>query len=451
MTVALKHCIKNTVVLKELIKNCIYSFFIKSSDFNGIPLRNISKILNITYEDSIDLIKELVSKDIASIQSSTNPHIIGLKHYSIKSQIYLLEKAKKNKEITYNTTEITITTEDTEYPICVYPSENYLNINRDLAEFNSALYTEQLALGKPHLKPIFFEIEVLDRYFNDPRFEFKFEDYSGQISCKYDEDENPLVREEDKIFLKTFGLGFDENGNRLAVVYLRYLKDLTSEHQVFWKSKESFGKCKMLEEYYQNTIEGNYTSSYSIFSGFLGEQKCINDLTELIYSKPLFRKTFEKESRPKEFTFFFTPTLKNYNDFILLLDKMISEIINKDFFEGKVEFYEFTDLGNGLVERKMKGTLKIFEEWLTSVFEVEGNEAISELFKPLKKIRRERQNPAHRINENQFDKALIKRQKEVINDAYSVFRKLRNIFHQHPKARNFEIPNWLENGEIKTF
>src|SRR5690606_25565373 len=272
--------------MKDRIENMVYDFFVASSDFNGIPLRNISQKLNIEYEKSIDLIKELVKDDIISIQSSTNPHIIGFQHYPIKSQIHILEEAKKTKEVLQSFREITFSIEDTEFPICLYPSKNYLQKKRNLDEFGNAFYTKQLALGEPHLKPIFFEIEVLDRYFNDPRFDFKFEDYSGRISCKYDKNEKAIVREEDEIFLKTFGLGFDENGNRLAVVYLRYLKNLTAEHQVYWKSREKSGNCKMLEEYHQNTIQGNWSSSYSIFSGFIGEQKCINDLTKLIFSKP---------------------------------------------------------------------------------------------------------------------------------------------------------------------
>ncbi|MBK8330149.1 MAG: hypothetical protein IPL09_11945 [Bacteroidetes bacterium] len=437
--------------MKERIENIVYDFFVVSSDFNGIPLRNISEKLNIDYENSIEIIKELVKDNIVSIQSSTNPHIIGFQHYPIDSQIHILEEAKKIKEVVHSFGEITISSEDTEYSICLYPSKSYLQKKRDLADFGNAFYTKQLALAEPHLTPIFFEIEVLDRYFNDPRFDFKFEDYSGQISCLYDENENPIVREEDQIFLKTFGLGFDENGDRLAVVYLRYLKDLTPEHQIYWKSRQKTGNCKMLEEYHQNTIQGNWTFSYSIFSGFIGEQKCINDLTKIIFTKPLFRKSFENENRPKEFTFFFTPTLKNYNDFILLLDKMISENINKDFFEGKVDFFEFKELENGLVERQSKGTLQLFEEWLTSVFNVKGDGTVSELFKPLRKIRKERQSPAHRINENQYDRQLIEKQKIIMDDIYLVFRNLRNIFHQHPKARDFEIPDWLENGKIKTF
>lgn len=437
--------------MKKAIEDIVYNFFVKSHDFNGIPLRNISKELNIDYKASIDIIKELVKEEIVSVQSSTNPHIIGFKHHSIDDQLYLLEEAKETTEKIYKIGEISISSENTEYPICLYPTRKYLNKNRDLTEFKNSIYTKQLATGAPHLKPLFFEIEVLDRYFNDPRYDFRFEEYSGRISCKYDENDNPIVREEDQMFLKTFGLGFDENGNRLAVVYLRYLKDLTGEHQIFWKSKERTGDCKMLEEYHQNTIEGNWSFSYSIFSAFLGEQKCINELTELIFLKPLFRKTFENENRPKEFTFFLTPTLKNYNDFIHLLDKMISENINKDFFEGKITLYEFKDIGNGLVEREKKGTLNLLEEWLTSVFTVKEGLTISELLKPLKTIRRIRQHPAHKINENQYDHTLIDKQKEIMNDVYTVFRNLRLIFHEHRKAKSYEIPDWLENSKIKIF
>lgn len=207
-----------TTILKDKIESIVYNFFLKSSDFNGIPLRNISKELNIEYERSIDLIKELVSEEIISIQSSTNPHIIGFQHYPIDSQKHILEDAKSTEEKIHSFGGFYFSSEEKEFPICIYPSKKYLTDNRDLTEFDNAFYTKKLALGEPHLKPAFFDIEVLDRYFNDPRFDFKFEDYSGQISYKYDENEKPIVREEDEIFLKTFGLGFDENGNRLAVV-----------------------------------------------------------------------------------------------------------------------------------------------------------------------------------------------------------------------------------------
>lgn len=46
------------------------------------------------YKDSIDQVKELVKVGIVSIQSSTNPHIIGFTHHAIDSQLTILEQAK---------------------------------------------------------------------------------------------------------------------------------------------------------------------------------------------------------------------------------------------------------------------------------------------------------------------------------------------------------------------
>ncbi len=47
--------------LSELknIEKLVFSFFCDSSDYNGIPLRQISKDLDLEYEKSIDLFKSL--------------------------------------------------------------------------------------------------------------------------------------------------------------------------------------------------------------------------------------------------------------------------------------------------------------------------------------------------------------------------------------------------------
>jgi len=437
--------------LKEKIRNRVYEFFIESNDFNGIPLRNISEEFIIDYKESIDIIKKLVIENSISIQSSTNPHIIGFQHYPIESQIKILEDAKDVTVSVEKFGEIIFSSESTEFPICLYPSQDYLKEHRDTSFYGTAVYTTLLALAYPHLSPRFFEIEVLERYANDPRFDFQFEDYSGRISCKYDDNDNPIVREEDQVFLKSFGLGFDSDGNRLAVVYLRYLKNLTPEHQVLWKSKEVTGNCKILQEYHENTINGNWTFSHSIFSGFLGELKCLNDLSKAIFDKAIFKRDFDGENRPKAFTFFFTPTLKNYYEFVGLLDKMISENIDKKFFKGKVELFDFEELEEGIVERKQKGTIRLFEEWLMSIYNVDNPNLLKDVFKPFKKVRAERQNPAHKISENEYDISFIELQKNLINDCYNSMRILRDIFKQHRKANGIEIPDWLEKGAVKTF
>ncbi|UYQ93808.1 hypothetical protein MKQ68_01700 [Chitinophaga horti] len=146
--------------MKEKIKDLIYNFFVESADFNGIPLRTISETLQIEYQYSIDIIVTLVNEGIVSIQSSTNPHIIGFSHYAITDQVYLLQEAKNTTVKTEQYGEIIFSVEQTEYPICLYPTPHILEQERDLGNYEGAVYTKQLALAKPQLEPVFFDIDV---------------------------------------------------------------------------------------------------------------------------------------------------------------------------------------------------------------------------------------------------------------------------------------------------
>ena len=431
------------------VLNKIFDFFVKSNDFNGIPITTLSTQTNIEYLELIENLKELVKELKISVQNNINPHIIHVKHYNIEKQLIILEEAKSNK-----TTKISehINISFDSHLVCVYPSTNYLKEFRNISNYKNAPFTCDLALGEPQLKPYYFNIEILDKYIKDPRYSFKFEDYSGEICYTEDENNIPLVDDEDQIFLKTFGLGLNINEERVIVVYLRYLKGLTEEHQKYWKSKEVKIDCTMLYEYHENTMNGNFTNSISVFSGFIAEQKALNELAYGIFDNLLFNKTFENEKRPKEFTFFFIPTLKNYHDFVLLLDKMISDNINKKFFsEQNVELFELKEIEDKIFERTNKGTLRLLEEWLLDKYKVDEKDLIKKLIKPLKKIRDERQSPAHRINENVYDKIYIEKQKELMQETYFTMRTLRQIFERHPKSKLVEIEKWIDEVEIKNF
>ncbi|HIP32484.1 MAG TPA: hypothetical protein EYG86_06970, partial [Crocinitomicaceae bacterium] len=108
--------------MKKQIENKVYDFFMNSSDFNGMPLRQVSEKLKIEYENSIDIIKTLVYDDRITIQSSTNPHIIYSRLYPIDIQLKILEDAKSWKVTVTKIGEISFASESTEFPICLYPT-----------------------------------------------------------------------------------------------------------------------------------------------------------------------------------------------------------------------------------------------------------------------------------------------------------------------------------------
>lgn len=416
--------------MEKQIVDITYNFFISSNAYNGIPLAGLVEEAEIHYLKLIDTVIGLVRAGVLSIQAGVNPHIILLGHYDVDCQIQLLENQKSERD-----------------SLCIYPSTQYLRDHRDVSNFSTRPFECELALGEAQLTPKFFELDVLRRY-DEPRYELKLEDYSGSI---YAVDEK--LKEKDKIFLQTFGLGVDENEERVVVVYLRYLAHLSPEHQKFWESKQIDSKCRVIEEYYENTILGNFTSSCSIFSAFLNEQKAVNQLTIAIYGKQLFSKTFEGDSnRPNGFHLLFLPTLKYFEDFISDLDKMISENINKDFFKGVIDLSTIETNKQGEHIKRDKGTLQLLEGWLKNVFHPNDDfDVFAQIFPAFKKIRKLRQAPAHKLSQDVYDKNHMVEQRSIMHDAYIAMMYLRKIFQLHKDGQNIILPEYLDKCIVKPF
>lgn len=434
---------------KEQVLKHIYEFFITSADFNGILLRQIGRELNIPYKESIDIVKDLVAEDKCMIQSATNPHIIRLTTYTIPSQLDCLEDAKGWKMKKRQIGNMVFESENTEFPICVYPSQSYLHLYRNVK--GMPLFTRLLAWGEPQLTPCYFDMDVLQRYYDDPRYYFSFKDYSGRISYR-EKDGEPIVRREDEAFLQTFGLGYDNSNTRIVVAFLRYLHDLTPEHQNYWQSKmvHPLREPRMLAEYYDNVINGKWVASESVYTAFQYEMNTVIDLTNQIFGKPLFREKISLDNPPKELTFFYLPTKKNYNAFVLALDQMISENINHDFFVGKVSLETEKEREDGKIEVSKKGTLTLLKEWLEQSLTTTFG-SLDDLLKPFREIRKQRQTPAHSLIVDEHSVEYFEKQKQLIWKTYCSMRNLRVILVGHPKADKKLVPDWLDTAEIKNF
>jgi hypothetical protein len=68
-----------------------------------------------------------------------------------------------------------------------------------------------------------------------------------------------------------------------------------------------------------------------------------------------------------------------------------------------------------------------------------------------RKIRKLRQAPAHKLNDDRFEKALFKDQRDLITEAYFFVQCLRIALNNHPMARDYEIPETLVQGKIFNF
>ena len=223
-------------------------------------------------------------------------------------------------------------------------------------------------------------------------------------------------------------------------------------HQVFWNTKEiPVSVCKVLTEYYNNLIKGSWITSRSVFSALIDEINAIYNLTSSIFGVPLFREELIGDKSPKNFTFFFSPTSKNYYDFINLLDKYISENINKSFFEDKIELEEINSLDENIHERIQKGTLRLLEEWLNKCFKYPDETTSKEIMKSFKKVRKERQKPAHKIIDNQYDLKYIQKQKEIMEQCYLSMGSIRRNIQTHPRAKLVKLPDWIDSENVQYY
>jgi len=416
----------------------VTGFYLNSGDFNGIPARQLPERLSQPWQEVKPIVLDLIEKELLGMlaeSSDVNPAINRIGFGPTEVQLKKLELSRLG--YTY-----------------VYPRPAHLKLAVDPSDYVGRPYTLELALGERQFSFRSFELSVLESYRNDPRYIYENRDIDGFISTRDEFYQSDQMPEKDQILLESFGFSYDENLNRAVAAFLRYLSRLSPEHQQIWKAKELTGNYKLHPDYFNYTVIGDWGEKSSIFVAFCAEIHLLNQMAAAMGRTPLFRETYGRcgETKPSCFTFLVRPTLEEFNQFVLLLDQMISENINKDFFRKEVPMETEEKRADGKIVVQAKGTLALLNDWLRSYFRTPDWTPWDEAFKHLKKIRRLRQQPAHAVNENVFDQKYIHDQRKLMVRAYSAVRVLRSMFARHPnvKAARIEVPDWLEKGLIWT-
>jgi len=421
-------------VNSESILKVITDFFISSRGFNGISARGLFEKLEVEWQEFYESLCQLIEKDLAGViyaDVDENPHIIRTGFEDKNSQIKKLLISNLQQA-------------------CIYPRPKHLEAVVNRNHFEGEPYKLCLALGESQLAYRSFDLAVLEYYCNDPRYNYENDDVRGKISYKSED-----LQDSDRIFLQTFGFSYDENLNMAVAVFLRYLANLSSEHQLVWQAKELNADYKLHPDYYRNAIIGDWGERIPICRAFLKELYIINQMANAMGRPPFFRKDFGEyaENRPQKFTFLIRTTLEEFNDFVLLLDKMISDNINKEFFQNEVSYEREVHRKDGRIGIQNKGTLQILDEWIREKFSTHNNWALwNKSIKTFRKVRKMRQKPAHTLDENIFDQRYFKEQRELMIESYSAIRILRLLLANDPavESADINIPSWLREGRIWT-
>lgn len=124
----------------------------------------------------------------------------------------------------------------------------------------------------------------------------------------------------------------------------------------------------------------------------------------------------------------YIPTYKVYMDFVSLLEKIVVSNINESFFDA-IKLNRYDNEGN------LKGSLLCLKEFLQKV----NPKIEEEITSPLRKVRKLRQNPAHKIELNSYNIEYLNQQQELITIVFNSLNLLRKLIQTNPKVKCVDI------------
>jgi hypothetical protein len=416
-------------ILEQIASSFIASA--KLGNFNGIIASNLLRI-EANPENLRNAIHELISdRKITAIFACTseNMHIKRLPDLPISKQIEFLSIEELSE-------------------CCLYPNKVEVQRRVEIGTWQERPFSKALLLTEPQLAFRAFDMGALERYVADPRYSLKFNDYMGWMSISDDSFRNEEHLERDKVSLQSFGLGFDSKRNPYTIIYLRYLANLSAEHQQYWLSYQASGDIRMSEPYYRSSIEGKFWKNRSILYAITEEMRTICLLTKAIWGQSLFRE-LDNKNLPIGLTSFLRPTSENFNRFVMALDKLLSENIDRSFFDGKCSMEVEKTRPDGKVEVIRIGTLRLLEEWLRKEIIWENlDEFTAVIIKPLKEVRRLRQKPAHAFTTDNFSVEYYNKRRRLLWNILNSLSNIRATFAKHQLAQDVKVPDWIDNEKI---
>lgn len=409
----------------ELVEK-VFQKYVGSGDFNGLGLVGLKDT-----PTNREVLRHLVERrrvDIVRGDAHPNPHIKAFAEDKVDDQLRKLNEHGVGHG-------------------CLYPTRTLLRERSAGDAFADRPFSKELAEGAGQLEYRAFDLRMLEFYRNDPRFEYRVDDVMGNIYRRAEHREDSPATVSDGIELARFGFAYDDNMTRAVALFLRDLHNFESEQQRYMSGFLLPGIYRLHPGFYQSAILGEWPERISIYDGFLEEKKHINAMCGMMGRPPLF-KTTPNDERPHAFSILLRPTKKEYRDFVLQLNSLLTDDINVAFFEDDIPTTERLTREDGTSITSRIGTITLLQRWLEKYFHPSDPDELSATFKSLRELRDLRAKPAHMVEDNAFDQQFLHQQRELIQDAFGVVRTLRMILENHPAVTGYEVPQYLREAKV---
>lgn len=409
------------VMDKERLLQNIVEYYLKSTEYNGFPLYDMA-------DDLEDVLCQLIDEDKVEILSSNdviNPHI---RAFDIAIDKKIQKENIRNKAILS----------------VAYPSKSVLsNIDIDL----TMPYSGMLRKGAEQFQIIYFDIEILERYANNPKFLIIDNGFRGSI---YPEDQYLEDDEIDNEYVKNYGMAYIDGPafERAIGVFVYDLSKLTAQKQQLWRAFElkSQDKCHIHPGFVKNLILGVWVTDMWVFHAIIDEMKTINAMCAAMNIPPFYSHTYGTHfsEMPEGYRNILLPTKKNYYDFVLVMEKMLVHNISIKTFT--VNGINVRGINRQDDDGNIKGSIQMLDEWLCANTTAKAEDIHRVIISPLKRIRKIRQLPAHELASNEYDVKYYTDQFELVDDAYGSLASIRNLLRSNPATKSIKIPDYLIDG-----
>ena len=411
---------------KSAILEQVLAQYLRSGDFNGMG------VVSLVNAADIAAIRELIAEgslDLVRGDGHPNPHIKAFPAEAVDVQLEKIDASGLEG--------------------CLYPTPRLLT-ERNAGAGETAPYTRALKEGAPQLSFRTFDLRALEWYRNDPRFDFDVDDIHGRVLQKEGTQVADRAVVLDGLEFFEFGFAYDDEMHRAVAAFIRYLHDLPEVLQTEMQKHELAGAYKLHPDFFRTQIIGDFPERMSIYDAVLQEKIEINRICELMGKPKLFLTEYGDLKRPRGFGILIRPTKKEFRDFALLLDQLLSDDLNREFFKGDLELNRNLTDEDGNRVTQPKGTIQLLEEWVSAKFRPAERTDMAEMFGNFRAVRKTRQKPAHKVEDNEFDQKYVAEQRQLISQAFDAVRTLRMVLENHPAARNHEVPDYLREAKVWT-
>lgn len=408
----------------ELLKY-VTEHYLTSGDFNGVAVYNMPSF------DIEDLVSLILSDQLFIITENDdiNIHI--------------------NRNNCYSNKETQIASARKACGYAIYPTVAHL-ATLDIREKEP--FTDMIAHGAEQFRVMYFAIDILELYVNNPQYSIWDCGYIGNI-CVRDNANEDLLHSE---YIRDFGVAYPRtgprDGDRAIGVFLRDLSKLNLESQYKWRAFLLPDQSEFVVNsgFVKNLLLCEWVNKYWIFDALLDEIVLINSMCSSIGLPMLFRHEYSREEKELiGYRILLIPSSKNYYEYVSALEKIVIGNLNHKAFQR--EAMHIKPINNRKEDGTLKGSIEMLEEWFSVNYfasNPEGNDAFKKYISgTFRNVRSIRQVPAHELYANKHDKGLYRKQNELMEEVYHAVRNIRMMFSRHPLASNIPIPDQLQNEE----